>query len=183
MYNKYKDYLTLCLIGVMYIFSVIKVTLYFMHVPIKSWQMFLFALLAFLFFALIDTKAVSIAFLSLVAVSLIYFIYLLICRGLYGLIDFFSPVTKLIQVMTQIGMGYYNEAKGFAEEQIKSSEDTNYNIENYIISESNLYFNGNKQLVWNMLIDIVYTNDKGIELISSREFVIDANTKEVLLYR
>ena len=110
MGNKYKDYLVLGLIGVLYNFAVIKATISTMHVPVNVWQMLLFAFLAFLFYTFINTKVGGIAFLSAVGLLFAYSIYLLIQDGLYGVVDLFSPVTRLIQVMMQIGMGYYNDS-------------------------------------------------------------------------
>ena len=110
MGNKYKDYLVLGLIGILYNFAVIKATISTMHVPVNVWQMLLFALLAFLFYVFINTRFGGIAFLSAVGLLFAYSIYILIQDGLYGVVDLFSPVTRLIQVMMQIGMGYYNDS-------------------------------------------------------------------------
>ena len=76
-----------------------------------------------------------------------------------------------------------DEAKEITELKIKNSETENGDLKNYTITESNLYFNEDKKLVWSMLIDIIYTNHQGTELILGREIAINANTKEVLFYR
>lgn len=113
-------------------------------------------------------------------------------------IDIKADGTFLSAVMTAEGMfnDYENslkektkdyialdEAKEITELKIKNSETENGDLKNYTITESNLYFNEDKKLVWSMLIDIIYTNHQGTELILGREIAINANTKEVLFYR
>lgn len=109
MKKKYSDSITYALIGVMYIFAVIKATLCTMHVPVTGWQMLMFALASYLFYVFVNTYAGRIIFLSAVALCFLYSVYFLITDGVAGLNRFFDLVTKLVNVIIQVGTGYYNE--------------------------------------------------------------------------
>jgi len=108
MKTKYRDSLTFALIGIMYIFAVIRATLCTMHVPVTVWQMLIFALASYLFYVSVNTYAGRIVFLSAVALGFLYSIYLLITEGIKGLNWLLEPVTKLVNVMIQVGTGYYD---------------------------------------------------------------------------
>lgn len=110
MRNRYRDNLTLALIGCLYIFAVIKATLYPMHVPVTGWQMLLFAVLAFLFYTFVNTYAGRIVFFTAAASGVVYILFLLIKHGVSGLNVITAPAVKLANVIVQAGTGYYNDS-------------------------------------------------------------------------
>lgn len=104
----YRERLCPGLIAVPYIFAVIKMTLVPMHVPVTGWQMLLFALGAFLFYCLIDTRPGWIIFFSAMLATAGYVVYTVIIGGLSSLSGTYAPFTKLLRVIIQIGTGYHD---------------------------------------------------------------------------
>ncbi len=109
MKKNFRDLLCLGLIGVFYHFAILKSVLIPMHIPVKSWQILLFALAAILFFFLVETRPGRIVFFCTVGLGVGYTAYVLISEGLDGLSEAFQPLVELGKAMLQIGSGYYNE--------------------------------------------------------------------------
>ncbi len=114
MKKDYRDLLSSGFIGVLYIFAVLKATLVPMHVPVASWHMLLFTLGAFIFYTLLNTHTGRIVFLSGMLIGAGYMAFTVIKDGMGILSDFFAPVVRLMQVMAQVGTGYYNETIPYA---------------------------------------------------------------------
>ncbi len=110
MEKRYRVFLSYWFIGVSYLFSVIRATLVPMHIPVQAGQMLLFSLGVFLFYALMKTRVGRAVFLSSIAVFISYLIFLVIKNGTEILPAFFSPVTRLVQVIVQVGTGYYDDS-------------------------------------------------------------------------
>jgi len=110
MNEKYRDYLSCWIIGVFYLFAVIRTALIPMHVPVNSWQMLLYASAAFLFYSLINTFAGRIVFLSSVALGIIYIVIKITAGGIGAVRPLLSPVAELANIMIKVGTGYYDDS-------------------------------------------------------------------------
>jgi hypothetical protein len=106
----FKEYLYTGLIGTLYIFSIVNAALFSMNVPVKPAQLFLLSLGAFIFYCLVDTRVGGIVFMCAAGIGIGYITYSLISGGVSRLLQAFAPSTKLINVMIQIGSGYYSES-------------------------------------------------------------------------
>ncbi len=109
MKKRYINFLTLSFIGILYIFSVIKATIEPMHVPVEAWHMLLFAIGAFVFYSLIHTKAGRIVFLSSIAVAICFAVYIILKNGIANISTTIAPLSKLVDVLIQVGTGYYDD--------------------------------------------------------------------------
>lgn len=109
MKKNFRDLLCLGFIGVLYHFAILKSVLIPMHIPVKSWQMLLFALAAILFFFLVETRPGRIVFFCAIGLGVGYIAYVLFAKGPEGLAETFEPVVALGKAMLQISSGYYNE--------------------------------------------------------------------------
>jgi len=109
MKKRYYDFLTLAFIGILFIFSVIKATLVPMRVPVKMWHMLLFATGALIFYCLVNTKVGRIVFLSVAGAGLCLAVFFVFKSGLSNLSGTFTSVIKLINVIIQVGTGYYDD--------------------------------------------------------------------------
>lgn len=114
MKKRYWDFLSLAFIGILYIFSVIRATLVPMRVPVRSWQMLLFAALAFLFYCIVNTKVGRIIFLCSLVTGISVAAIFILKNGLSNLLNTFAPVNELINVIIQVGTGYYDETVSFS---------------------------------------------------------------------
>jgi len=108
MKKRYFDYISLVFAGILYVFSVLRVTIVPMHVPVKSWHMLLFTVGAFLFYCLVNTKVGRIVFLTAAGAGLAYAAYLAFSNGISNISLTFAPVIRLVNIMIQVGTGYYD---------------------------------------------------------------------------
>ena len=109
MNEKFKGFLSCWVIGVLYLFAVIKATLLPMHVPVNSLQMLLFAIGAFVFYTLLNTFAGRIVFLSSIALGIIYITVTVIFNGIDELQPLLSLASKLASIIIRVGTGYYDD--------------------------------------------------------------------------
>lgn len=109
MKKNFRDLLCLGLIGVLYHFAILRSVLIPMHIPVKSWQMLLFALAAILFFFLVETRPGRVVFFCAIGLGVGYIVYVLITGGSEGLAKAFQPVAALGKAILQISSGYYSE--------------------------------------------------------------------------
>lgn len=114
MKKRYFDFLSLVITGILYVFSVLRVTIIPMHAPVKPWQMLLFATGALLFYCLVNTKAGRIVFLSATGVGLAYVAFLIYRNGISNIPVTLAPAIKLINVMIQVGTGYYDNTISYS---------------------------------------------------------------------
>lgn len=108
MKKRYYDFLSLALTAVLYIFSVIRATIVPMHVPVGAWQLIFYAAGTVLFYSLISTKPGKAVFLTSAGLGACYAIFLVIRNGISNLSETFAPAAVLINVIIQVGTGYYD---------------------------------------------------------------------------
>lgn len=109
MNEKYRNYLSCLVIGVLYLFAVIKAALVPMHVPVNSWQIIFFAIGAFVFYSLLNTFAGRIVFLSSIALGVIYIAIRVIANGTGAVMPLLSHAEELAYIIVKVGAGYYDE--------------------------------------------------------------------------
>jgi hypothetical protein len=114
MKEKYQSFLSCWVIGIFYLFAVIKATLLPMHVPVNSWQMLLFAIGAFVFYMLLNTFAGRIVFLSSITLGIIYIVITLIANGFGAVQSLLSPVAELADIIIRVGTGYYDDTVSYS---------------------------------------------------------------------
>lgn len=110
MKKRYYDFLTMLFIGILLVFSVIRASLVSMRVPVKSWQLFLFAAGALILYCLIYTKPGRAVFLCALGAGFCYVIILILRNGFSNLSGTFAPVIELAGVIIRVGTGYYDES-------------------------------------------------------------------------
>ncbi|NLV63457.1 MAG: transglutaminase [Clostridiaceae bacterium] len=109
MNEKYRNYLSCWLIGVFYLFAVIKASLMPMHIPVYSWHMLLFAVGAFVFYSLLNTFAGRIVFLSSIAIGIIYMAIRIAVSGIGSVMPLLSYTEEFVKMIVKVGTGYYDE--------------------------------------------------------------------------
>ncbi|NLM27635.1 MAG: DUF4129 domain-containing protein [Clostridiaceae bacterium] len=109
MNEKHRNYLSCWLIGVFYLFAVIKASLMPMHIPVYSWQMLLFAVGAFVFYSLLNTFAGRIVFLSSIALGIIYITIRIAVSGIGSVMPLLSYAEEFVKMIVKVGTGYYDE--------------------------------------------------------------------------
>jgi len=109
MSEKYKSFLSCWVIGVFYLFAVIRTTMLPMHTPVNSWQMLLFAIGAFVFYMLLNTFAGRIVFLSSITIAIIYIVITLIANGIEAVQPLLSLAAKFAEIIVRVGTGYYDD--------------------------------------------------------------------------
>jgi len=109
MNEKYRNYITCWVIGVFYLFAVIKAAIIPMHVPVHSWQMLLFAVGAFVFYSVLNTFAGRIVFLSSAALGIIYLAIRIAVNGIGSVMPLLSLAEEFVELLVKVGTGYYDE--------------------------------------------------------------------------